>query len=102
MLAVNPDAVFIAAVGTPAALPHVELTQRGFKGTVYQTQAVANNDFLRVGGAAVEGAELPVSPLLVAEQLPDDNPIKPVAESYVQRYEARYGAGTRAVFGGTA
>ncbi len=98
----RPDAVFIAAVGTPAAMPHVDLKQRGFAGTVYQTQAVANQDFLRVGGKMVEGGMLPVSPLLVAEQLPDDNPVRPVALSYVQRYEQAYGPNTRAVFGGTA
>jgi len=102
MLGTSPDAVFIAAVGTPAAMPHVELKRRGFAGTIYQTQAIANNDFLRVGGKDVEGGVLPVSPLLVAEQLPQNDPIRPVAMSYVERYEGKYGPGTRAVFGGTA
>src|SRR5580698_4579858 len=76
IIAANPDAVLIAGSGTPAALPQVTLVERGYKGKIYQTHGVANNDFLRVGGKAVEGTILPVGPMLVAEQLPNDNPIK--------------------------
>jgi branched-chain amino acid transport system substrate-binding protein len=43
-----------------------------------------------------------VAPALVPEQLPDANPIKKVASDYVQRYEAKYGAGSRSLFGATA
>ena len=55
----NPDAVFIVAVGTPSALPHRALVERGYKGKIYQTGGSANSDFLRVGGKAVEGGYLP-------------------------------------------
>jgi branched-chain amino acid transport system substrate-binding protein len=102
IIAAKPDAVFIAAAGTPAAMPQIELTNRGYKGTQYQTQAVANNDYLRIGGKAIEGTLMTVSPLLVAEQLPDSNIIKPVAMKYVQTVEAKYGPGSRTLFGGQA
>lgn len=102
IIAAKPDAVFIAAAGTPAAMPQIELTNRGYKGTQYQTQAVANNDYLRIGGKAVEGTLMTVSPMLVAEQLPDSNIIKPVALAYVKKFEAKYGPGSRTLFGGQA
>jgi branched-chain amino acid transport system substrate-binding protein len=102
LVASQPDAVFIAAVGTPGATPHIELIRRGFTGTIYQTQAIANNDFLRVGGSDVEGALFPVSPLLVAEQLPNGNAIKPVALNYLKIYEDQYGKGSRSLFGAMA
>lgn len=102
LMAAQPDAIFIAAVGTPGAMPHVELVRRGYKGQIYQTQAIANNDFLRIGGKEVEGALFAVSPLLVAEQLPDDNPVKAVATDYIQRYEAVHGEGSRSLFGAMA
>jgi branched-chain amino acid transport system substrate-binding protein len=102
IVSLKPDAVFIAAAGTPGALPQIELKNRGFSGTVYQTQAIANNDYLRVGGASVNGTLLPVSPLLVAEQLPASNVVKPVALAYVGKYEAVHGAGSRSLFGGIA
>lgn len=102
LLGTSPDAVLIAAAGTPGALPHLELKKRGYAGTIFQTQAVANNDFLRIGGKDVDGALLPVSPLLVAEQLPDINPVKPVALVYLNKFEGQYGAGSRSLFGAMA
>ncbi|MEJ0048835.1 MAG: ABC transporter substrate-binding protein [Rhodospirillales bacterium] len=102
IVAANPDAVLIAASGTPAALPQVTLAERGYKGHVYQTHGVANSDFLRVGGKNVEGTVLPAGPILVAEQLPDANPIKKVAMDYIRKYEAAYGAGSRSTFGAHA
>lgn len=102
VLSVRPDAVFIAAAGTPALLPQLELRSRAFAGPVYQTQAVANNDFLRLGGPRVEGTLLPVSPMLVAEQLAATNPIRATAVAYVAKYEAANGPASRSLFGGTA
>ena len=61
----------IFAAGTPGALPQIELARRGYKGLVYQTQGVANNDFPRVGGKDLEGGYMTVAPVLVADQLPD-------------------------------
>ena len=94
----RPDAVFIAASGTPAALPQVFLHEHGYQGMVYQTHGVANNDFLRIGGKAVEGTLLPAGPVLVAEQLPRSHPARQPALDFVQKYEALPGAGIRSTF----
>jgi len=98
----NPDAVLIAGSGTPAALPAKTLKERGYKGKVYQTHGVANNDFLRVCGKDCEGELLPAGPILVTEQLPDSNPVKKSSETYKSAYEKAYGAGTLSTFGGHA
>ena len=98
----NPDAVLIAGAGTPAALPQKTLKERGYKGKIYQTHGVANNDFLRVCGKDCEGTFLPAGPLLVAAQLPDSNPVKKSALTYKQAYENAYGAGSVSTFGGHA
>ena len=102
IVATQPDAVYILASGTPGALPQLELANRGYKGLVYQTQGVANGDYLRVGGKAVEGAFMTVAPVLVAEQLPDANPVKKAAVDFVQRFEKANGAGSRSLFAATA
>jgi len=102
LVAAKPDAVLIAGAGTPAALPQAALRERGYAGRYYQTHGVANMDFLRVGGKDVEGTVLPAGPILVASQLPNTNPIKALAQDYVRRYEAVYGAGTVATFGAHA
>jgi branched-chain amino acid transport system substrate-binding protein len=102
VLSANPDAVLIAGSGTPAALPQTSLRERGYKGHVYQTHGVANNDFLRVGGKSVEGTFLPAGPVLVAAQLPDSSQVKKSALDYVGKYEAAYGKGSISTFGAHA
>nr|WP_217345434.1 ABC transporter substrate-binding protein [Noviherbaspirillum sp. L7-7A]MBV0879714.1 ABC transporter substrate-binding protein [Noviherbaspirillum sp. L7-7A] len=102
ILSANPDAVLIAGSGTPAALPQKTLKERGYKGKIYQTHGVANNDFLRVCGKDCEGTWLPSGPILVAEQLPDSNPVKKSALAYKTAYEKANGAGTVSTFGGHA
>jgi branched-chain amino acid transport system substrate-binding protein len=89
IMAANPDAILIGASGTPAVLPQATLKERGYKGKIYQTHGVANADFLRVGAKNVEGTLLPAGPVLVAEQLPDANPMKKVGLEYKKAYEAR-------------
>ena len=100
IMAAKPDAVLVGGSGTPAALPEKSLKERGFKTKYYQTHGVANADFLRVGGKDVEGTLLPAGPVLVASQLPDNHPVKKTAVAYVDAYEAKYGKGTAATFGG--
>ncbi|CAG9194775.1 Branched-chain amino acid ABC transporter substrate-binding protein [Paraburkholderia tropica] len=102
MIAQHPDAVLIAGAGTPAALPQKALKERGYAGKYYQTHGVANNDFLRVCGKDCEGTWLPAGPLLVADQLPDSNPVKQSALAYKSAYEKAYGAGSISTFGGHA
>ncbi len=102
VIGANPDAVLIAGAGTPAALPQKTLKERGYKGKIYQTHGVANNDFLRVCGKDCEGTWLPAGPLLVAEQLPASNPVKKSAMFYKSAYEKVYGAGSVSTFGGHA
>jgi branched-chain amino acid transport system substrate-binding protein len=94
LLAANPDAVLVAASGTPAVLPAFTLRERGYNGQIYFTDGVVNNDFLRVGGKSIEGAYLPAGPVVVARDLPDSNPIKKVALDFSRRYDEAYGAGS--------
>ena len=102
VVASKPDAVLIAASGTPAALPQKALHERGYAGTYYQTHGVANLDFIRVGGKDVEGTILPAGPVLVASQLPASVPSKAVGEAYIHDYEAANGAGSVSTFGAHA
>jgi branched-chain amino acid transport system substrate-binding protein len=102
VMAAKPDAVLVAGAGTPAALPQKSLKERGYKGGFYQTHGVANNDFLRVCGKDCEGTFLPSGPMLVANQLPADNPVKKSATAYVAKYEAAHGKDSATAFGGYA
>jgi branched-chain amino acid transport system substrate-binding protein len=102
LVAAKPDAILIAAAGTPGATPQKELVARGYKGRIYQTHGVANPDFLRVVGKDGDGTLLPIGPMLVYEQLPDSNPLKKAAAEYITKYEAKNGKDSRSTFGGHA
>ena len=91
LLAARPDAVLIAAVGGPAVLPQATLYDQGYKGRFYQTHAVATDDFIRLGKEKVEGTILAAGSMLVIDDIPDTDPIKQVASSYMSAYERRFG-----------
>ncbi len=102
IMSAKPDAVLVGGSGTPAALPQKTLKERGYTGKYYQTHGVANADFLRVGGKDVEGTILPAGPVLVADQLPESNPVRKSALEYIQAYEAAHGKGSVSTFGAHA
>ncbi|MBX3670839.1 MAG: ABC transporter substrate-binding protein [Rhodocyclaceae bacterium] len=100
VMAAKPDVVFVVGSGTPAAMPQITLRERGYKGKIYQSHGVTNKEFLRVGGKNVEGALIPVGPVLVAEQLPDSHPTKKNAVAFVKELEAKNGPDSRSTFAG--
>ncbi len=102
IIAANPDAVVVGGSGTGGALPHVALVERGYKKTIYHSHGDVNGQFIQVGGKAVEGAVAVTGPLIVPEELPADYPNKAVALEFTQRYEAKYGKGSRNAFAGYA
>ncbi|AWK89839.1 ABC transporter substrate-binding protein [Azospirillum thermophilum] len=82
VVAARPDVVLGGGSGAPGALAYRALAERGWKGPIYGTHALINPDFVRVGGAAVEGLIAPTGPVVVAEQLPDDNPMKKIGLAF--------------------
>ena len=102
VLAAKPDAVLVVGAGSAAAMPQINLKERGWRGPVYHTHGSGSPDLVRVGGKAMEGAILPAGPVLVAEQLDAASPIKPVAMEYVTRFEKLNGANSRTQFGAHA
>jgi len=99
VLSAKPDAVLIAAPGGPAVLPHATLKDMNYTGAFYQTHGAALNEFLKLGGAKVEGAIVAGSVMLAPEQAPDSNPAKKVALEYINAYKEMHGV-EPATFGG--
>lgn len=99
VVAARPDAVLIVGAGSAAAMPQINLRDRGYQGPIYQTHGAGSPDLVRVGGKAMEGTILPAGPVLVAEQLDAANPVKAVALEYVTAYEKAHGPNSRTQFG---
>ena len=100
--AANPDAILVVASGSGAAMPQMGLSERGYKGKIYQTHAAATQDLMRVGGKTVEGTYVVSGPAVIAEQLPESHPSKKVSIAFVQQYEKAMGPNTRNQFAGHA
>lgn len=92
LMAARPDAVFAGNSGTPGALPFIALQERGFKGQIYGTHGLVTADFVRVVGASGNGLLAPSGPVMVADQLPADNPIRKVALEYRAAYQKVHGS----------
>lgn len=92
VLAARPDAVLVAAPGSPAVMPQATLFDQGYRGQVYQTHGAALPDFLKLGGKKVEGTILAASLMLVLDEIPDSNPSKKIAADYIANYEKLYGS----------
>lgn len=92
ILAKRPDAVFAGNSGTPGALPYVALAERGYRGQIYGTHGLLNPDFVRIGGASIEGLQVPSGSVLVADQLSAEDPIRKVSMDFRRAYQKVYGA----------
>ena len=93
LISTHPQAVMMGNSATPAALPVVALRHRGYKGGIYGNHGIVSPAFIKVGGTAVEGVIAVTSPVVVADELPASNPIKPIATAFVKDYTAKLGGG---------
>jgi len=91
MMSAKPDAVLIAAVGGPAVLPQATLYDQSYKGRIYQTHAVATDEFIRLGKEKVEGTVLAAGSMLVIDDVAPGDPIRKVALAYINAYEKQFG-----------
>jgi branched-chain amino acid transport system substrate-binding protein len=100
LMSVHPQAIMMGNSATPAALPVVALRHRGFKGGIYGNHGIVSPAFIKVGGSAVEGVIAVTSPLVVYDQLADDNAIKPVATAFMADYAKKFGPQNVSPFAG--
>jgi branched-chain amino acid transport system substrate-binding protein len=91
ILATKPDAVFIAAAGSPGVVPQKALRSRGFKGPIFQTHGIAGQDFLTLGGKDVEGATFAGEAFIVASDLPASSPFRTATDDFISRWIKKFG-----------
>jgi len=98
----RPDAVLGGTAGAAGALAYIALAERGYKGVIYGTHGVVNSEFVKVGGAALEGLLVPTGAVVVADQLPASNPIRQVALAFRDAFQKVTGAPPTDGFSGYA
>lgn len=96
------EAVLNLGLGSGPAIVTRNYRQLGIELPLYQSHGVASNAFIDLAGPELaEGIRLPGSPLLVAEQLTEDDAQREVVQKYKERYESATGKPV-STFGGYA
>jgi branched-chain amino acid transport system substrate-binding protein len=95
------DAVLFCGFGAPSVAVTRAYAQLGMEARLYHTHGSCSKQFVEGAGAAAEGVRLPCAALVVADQLPEDDPQKAVTTAYAATYRAAYGEDV-STFGGHA
>ncbi|WP_457606458.1 ABC transporter substrate-binding protein [Nitratifractor sp.] len=81
------QAVLNPGFGQGPAIVTKNFKQLGFTVPLYESHGVASKKYIEIAGKAAEGVRLVSPPVVVAEKLPDSNPVKKVCVDYKKEYE---------------
>lgn len=95
------EAVVNAGFGQGPAIVTRNYRQLGIEVPLYQSHGVASKKYIELAGDAANGVRLPAAALLVAEDLPADDPQKSVVVNYKKAFEERWSQPV-STFGGHA
>ncbi len=96
----DAQAILNFGFGKAPAIVVKNVRQLGIKLPIYESHGVASKKFIELAGPAADGVRLPAAALIVADQLPANDPQKTVLLAYKKKYEAKYGPVS--TFGGHA
>ena len=85
------EALLVFGFGQGPAIVTKNYQQLGMTTPLYQSHGVASKAFLDLTGDAAEGMRLPVTGVLIADQLPQ-GPQRAVLEGFIAEYSAKYGS----------
>lgn len=86
----NPDAIVCWGTNPGPAVVARNLQQLNIDVPLYQSHGVASPRFIELAGDSAEGIYLPTGKILVAEQLPQEDPQKEVLTRYIESFENRF------------
>jgi branched-chain amino acid transport system substrate-binding protein len=87
------DVNVIWGIPPAAGLAQRAYAQLGITTPVMQSHGIGNQVFLETAGESANGLIAPLGRLVVADQLPEDDPQREVITSFVEAYTAEYGEG---------
>ncbi len=97
----NVDAVLNPGFGQGPAIVTKNFKQLNIDKPLYQSHGVASKKFIEIAGKAAEGVRLVSPPVVVADKLPDNSPIKAITMEYKNSYEKKFNDNVSS-FGGHA
>ena len=85
------EAVINCGFGQGPAIVTRNYRQLGIAAPLYQSHGVSSKSYIQLAGAAAEGVRLPAAAAIVADQLPDSDPLKKVVTEYKTKFEKTTG-----------
>ena len=86
----NPQAILVWAVGPAGPIIGKNMHEMGYKVPHFQSHGEATNQFIEIGGPAVEGVVLPAQKIYVGDELSDSDPQKALIVQFVKEYTKTY------------
>jgi len=95
------EVLIVHAIPPGASIIARQFHDLGLKIPQMHNHGIGNKRFIELAGEAAEGVVFPIGKMLVAEQLPDTDPQKPVLLNFIKDYEA-FSKNPRNTFAGHA
>ncbi|QVQ53735.1 ABC transporter substrate-binding protein [Spiractinospora alimapuensis] len=88
----DADVNFIWGIPPSASLAQVAYDDLDIETPLVQSHGIGEDEFLETAGAAANGIVFPIGRILVADQLPDDDPQAEVIQSFHADYVEEFGS----------
>ncbi|GAB6908445.1 Extracellular ligand-binding receptor [Desulfosarcina cetonica] len=85
-----PQALVVWTIGPAGAIVAKNRAQLGIDIPLFQCHGQPDPTYIQLAGSACEGDRMPATKLMVADELPDDDPQKPVIQEFVRLYTDQY------------
>jgi branched-chain amino acid transport system substrate-binding protein len=86
----NPQAIIVWGTAQESSVITKNLHQLGMKLPIIESQGIGTKEFIELTGEAAEGVIFPAGRLIVAEQLPDNDPQKETLIKYKEDFKAKF------------
>jgi branched-chain amino acid transport system substrate-binding protein len=88
--ATNPEGIVCWTIGPAGAIVAKNALQLNLKVPLFQCHGLPDPKYIELAGAAAEGNMMPSTKLMAYEQLPDNDPQKPVIKEFTHLYNDVY------------
>jgi len=85
----KPQALIAWTIGPAGSIIAKNKAQLGIDLPLFQCHGLPDPKYIELAGKASEGDRMPSTKLMVADQLPDSDPQKPVIQEFIQLYKEK-------------
>jgi len=82
----KPQAIVAWTIGPAGSIIAKNTTQLGIDLPLFQCHGLPDPKYIELAGTASEGNRMPSTKLMVADQLPDSDPQKPIIQEFIKLY----------------